>query len=61
MPTIPKTIKTVIAGSGGFVDGSAVSLVSLRDQINRANGNVISLKIFRIVAGVNRALDEISP
>ena len=46
MPTTPKTIKTVIAGSGGFVDGSAVSLASLRDQINRANGNVISLKIF---------------
>ena len=61
MPTTPKIIKAVIAGSDGFVDGSAVSLAFLRDQINKVAENVIPLKNFGTAADIKRALDEGSP
>lgn len=61
MPTTPKIIKVVITGSGGFVGGSAISLAFLRDQINKAAGNVIPLKNFGTAADIKRALDKGSP
>ncbi len=61
MPTTPKIIKAVIAGSGGFVGSSAVSLAFLRDQINKAGENIIPLKNFGTAADVKRALYEGSP
>ena len=54
MPTTPKIIKAVIAGSGGFVGGSAVRLAFLRDQVNKVTGNVIPLKNFRTAADIKK-------